>query len=92
MLFSVLLWITIWRNSPATSWGIAYNLQEYTTKQTLSGYTTMLLPNLQSSTYNKLFYPTRTGKLVQSNLYISIASELGGAMLLMRLCIYRGFK
>ena len=32
-LFSVLLWITIWRNRPAASWGI---VQEYTTKQTLS--------------------------------------------------------
>ena len=29
---------------------------------------------------------------VQSNLYISIALGLGGAMLLKRLCIYRGFK
>ena len=30
--------------------------------------------------------------MVQSNLYISIASGPGGAMLLKWLCIYRGFK
>ena len=45
-----------------------------------------------TSCFHKLFCPTRTGKLVQSNIYTSIASGPGGAMLLMRLCIYRGFK
>ena len=33
-----------------------------------------------------------TSVLVQSNLYTSIASGPGGAMLLKRLCIYRGSK
>ena len=68
-------------------------------KQTLSSYTTMLLSQFlpifkisRTSCFHKLFCPTRTGKLAQSNLYISIASGPGGAMLLIRLRIYRGFK
>ena len=45
-----------------------------------------------TSCFHKLFCPTKSGKLAQSNLYISIASGPGGAMLLIRLRIYRGFK
>ena len=36
--------------------------------------------------------PVWSYEQVQSSLYISIASGPGGAMLLKRLCIYRGFK